>query len=50
MPRGAPAPRGVVLRDVEPFTGHVPTVRMRSPHPKLVRLHPAELADLVEAA
>ena len=36
--------------DVEPFTGHVPTVRLRSPHPKLVRLHPAELADLVEAA
>lgn len=36
--------------DIEPFTGHVPTVRLRSPHPKLVRLHPAELADLVEAA
>jgi CBS domain-containing protein len=35
---------------VEPFTGHVPTVRLRAPHPKLVRLHPAELADLVEAA
>ncbi len=35
---------------VEPFTGHVPTVRLRIPHPKLVRLHPAELADLVEAA
>ena len=36
--------------DVEPFTGHVPTVRLRVPHPKLARLHPAELADLVEAA
>lgn len=36
--------------DVEPFTGHVPTVRLRAPHPKLSRLHPAELADLVEAA
>lgn len=35
---------------VEPFTGHVPTVRLRAPHPKLVRLHPADLADLVEAA
>jgi magnesium transporter len=35
---------------VEPFTGHVPTVRLRIPHPKLARLHPAELADLVEAA
>lgn len=36
--------------EVEPFTGHVPTVRLRTPHPRLVRLHPAELADLVEAA
>jgi CBS domain-containing protein len=35
---------------VEPFTGHVPTVRLRVPHPKLAKLHPAELADLVEAA
>lgn len=35
---------------VEPFTGHVPTVRLRVPHPKLARLHPADLADLVEAA
>ncbi len=35
---------------VEPFTGHVPTVRLLVPHPKLARLHPAELADLVEAA
>ncbi len=35
---------------VEPFTGHVPTVRLRSAHPKLTRLHPAQLADLVEAA
>jgi CBS domain-containing protein len=35
---------------VEPFTGHVPTVRLRIPHPKLARLHAAQLADLVEAA
>lgn len=35
---------------IEPFTGHVPTVRLKAPHAKLVRLHPAELADLVEAA
>jgi CBS domain-containing protein len=35
---------------VEPFTGHVPTVRLRVPHPKLARLHPAQLADLVEQA
>lgn len=37
-------------RDVEPFTGHVPTLRLRIPHPKLERLHPAQLADLVEDA
>jgi CBS domain-containing protein len=36
--------------EVEPFTGHVPTVRLRTPHPKLGRLHPAQLADLVEEA
>jgi CBS domain-containing protein len=35
---------------LEPFTGHVPTVRLRVPHPKLARLHPAQLADLVEQA
>jgi CBS domain-containing protein len=35
---------------LEPFTGHVTTVRLRVPHPKLAQLHPAELADLVEAA
>ena len=48
---GAIAP-GALLdwASVEPFTGHVPTVRLRVPHPKLARLHPAELADLVEAA
>ncbi|HEX5224713.1 MAG TPA: CBS domain-containing protein [Solirubrobacteraceae bacterium] len=36
--------------EVEPFVGHVPTVRLRVPHPKLARLHPAQIADLVEAA
>jgi CBS domain-containing protein len=35
---------------VEPFVGHVPTVRLRVPHPKLARLHPAQIADLVESA
>jgi len=43
--------RGVLdWRDVEPFTAHVPTLRLRIPHPKLERLHPAQLADLVEDA
>ena len=35
---------------VEPFVGHVPTLRLRVPHPKLATLHPAQIADLVEAA
>ena len=35
---------------VEPFVGHVPSLRLRVPHPKLARLHPAQIADLVEAA
>jgi CBS domain-containing protein len=35
---------------IEPFVGHVPSVRLRVPHPKLARMHPAQIADLVEAA
>jgi hypothetical protein len=35
---------------VEPFVGHVPTLRLRVPHPKVAKLHPAQIADLVEAA
>jgi MgtE intracellular N domain/CBS domain len=35
---------------IEPFVGHVPSVKLRVPHPRLARLHPAEIADLVEAA
>ncbi len=35
---------------LEPFTGDIPTIQLRVPHPKLARMHPAELADLVEAA
>jgi CBS domain-containing protein len=35
---------------VEPFVGHVPTLRLRIPHPRLAKLHPAQIADLVEAA
>jgi hypothetical protein len=43
--------RGVLdWKDVEPFTAHVPTLRLRLAHPKLERLHPAQLADLVEDA
>jgi CBS domain-containing protein len=54
LPRrlGARLGGGAVLdwAGVEPFVGHVPSVRLRVPHPKLARLHPAQIADLVEAA
>src|ERR1700680_2972249 len=35
---------------MEPFVGHVPSARLRLSHRKLANLHPAEIADLVEAA
>jgi hypothetical protein len=51
-PLGAHIATGQFLdwASVEPFVGHVPTVRLRIPHPKLAKLHPAQIADLVEAA
>ncbi len=36
--------------DMEAFVGHVPTSRLRLAHRRLARLHPAQIADLVEAA
>jgi CBS domain-containing protein len=35
---------------VEPFVSHVPTARLHMPFRRLSRLHPAQIADLVEAA
>jgi hypothetical protein len=35
---------------MEPFVAHVPTARLHIPYRKLKRLHPAQIADLVEAA
>jgi len=35
---------------VEPFVRHVPTARLRLGFGRLAKLHPAQLADLVEAA
>jgi CBS domain-containing protein len=35
---------------LEPFVGHVPTSRLRLGRRRLVDLHPAQIADLVEAA
>jgi CBS domain-containing protein len=35
---------------IQPFLSHVPTARLRIPYRKLAHLHPAQIADLVEAA
>jgi CBS domain-containing protein len=40
----------VPWRDMEPFVGHVPTSRLKLASRRLARLHPAQIADLVEAA
>jgi len=56
--RALPARFGGVVGDrpyldwaaMEPFVGHVPSSRLRFSHRKLANLHPAEIADLVEAA
>jgi sporulation protein YlmC with PRC-barrel domain len=48
--RGKKAPAIVDWSAIEPFVAHVPTARLRIPYRKLARLHPAQIADLVEAA
>ena len=40
----------VAWSDLEPFVGHVPTSRLKLAGRRLGRLHPAQIADLVEAA
>jgi CBS domain-containing protein len=35
---------------IEPFVAHVPSSKLRIPYRKLAKLHPAKIADLVEAA
>ena len=48
---GLVAPEVVIdWSDVEPFVGHVPTARLPMPLRRLRRLHPAQIADLVEHA
>jgi CBS domain-containing protein/sporulation protein YlmC with PRC-barrel domain len=37
-------------RDIEPFVGHVPTSRLKLAARRILRMHPAQIADLVEAA
>ena len=54
MPRGLRRRAGVGpfldWESVEPFVRHVPTARLRLGFGRLAKLHPAQLADLVEAA
>jgi hypothetical protein len=45
-----PTGRIVDWASIEPFVSHVPTARLRIPYRKLARLHPAQIADLVEQA
>jgi CBS domain-containing protein len=47
---GGPPSEVVDWASIEPFVAHVPTARLRIPYRKLARLHPAQIADLVEAA
>ncbi|HKR99822.1 MAG TPA: CBS domain-containing protein, partial [Candidatus Dormibacteraeota bacterium] len=50
-PRRPLSPQSVIdWSGVEPFVGHVPTARLLLPLRRLKRLHPAQIADLVEAA
>src|ERR1700694_308440 len=44
-----PAPL-VNWNDIQPFVGHVPTARILIPLQRLKRLHPAQIADLVESS
>ena len=37
-------------KDVQPFVGHVPTAKLLMPLQRLRRLHPAQIADLVEGS
>src|SRR5437660_11820659 len=37
-------------KDVQPFMGHVPTAKLLMPLQRLRRLHPAQIADIIEGA
>jgi sporulation protein YlmC with PRC-barrel domain len=52
LARHIPTRTGTVVdwASIEPFVAHVPSARLRIPYRKLARLHPAQIADLVEAA
>ena len=46
--RGIAATSIVDFASIEPFVSHIPTARLRIPYRKLAKLHPAQIADLVE--
>ena len=46
----APADSIVDFASIEPFVSHVPSARLRIPYRKLAKLHPAQIADMVEQA
>jgi CBS domain-containing protein len=48
--RGSAPGTMVDWASIEPFVAHVPTSKLRIPYRKLAKLHPAQIADLVEAA
>jgi Mg/Co/Ni transporter MgtE len=50
LARRIPAGKIADWATIEPFVGHVPSARLRIPYRKLARLHPAQIADLVEQA
>ncbi len=44
-------PEAIVdFASIEPFVSHVPSARLRIPYRKLAKLHPAQIADMVEQA
>ena len=50
MRKGVRAGGVIDWADIQPFVSHVPSARLQIPFRRLARLHPAQLADLVEAA
>ena len=49
--RGGMSNSGIVdFEAIEPFVSHVPSAKLHIPYRKLAKLHPAQIADLVEAA
>jgi CBS domain-containing protein len=48
--RRSPSSEVVDFASIEPFVAHVPSAKLQLTYRKLAKLHPAQIADLVEAA